>query len=56
MKKKIGQPNIHNDMQEQNTISDKKNIFGVLESLDRQKMTHYVIKQVMDHKVPMLTF
>lgn len=56
MKKKIGQPNIYNDMQEQNSISDEKNIFGVLESLDRQKMTHYVIKQVMDHKVPMLTF
>jgi hypothetical protein len=31
-------------------------IFGVLEGLDKQKVTNYVIKQVMKHKVPMLTF
>lgn len=32
------------------------NLFGVLENLDKQKVTAYVIKQVLKHKVPMLTF
>jgi len=31
-------------------------IFSVLDGLDKQKVTNYVIKQVLKHKVPMLTF
>ena len=32
------------------------NLFWVLENFDKQKITAYVIKQVLKHKVPMLTF
>ncbi|MFA6255655.1 MAG: hypothetical protein WC606_00595 [Candidatus Absconditabacterales bacterium] len=31
-------------------------LFGVFEGLDKQKITAYVIKQVLKNKVPMLTF
>ena len=31
-------------------------IFSVLDGLDKQKVTNYVIKQVLKHKVQMLTF
>lgn len=34
----------------------KDELFGILEGLDKQKVTNYVIKQVIKHKVPMLTF
>jgi hypothetical protein len=54
---------IPQEHKEHKTIAPKKeipvhmdDIFGVLEGLDKQKVTNYVIKQVMKHKVPMLTF
>jgi hypothetical protein len=33
-----------------------EDIFSVLDGLDKQKVTNYVIKQVLKHKVQMLTF
>ena len=56
MRKKSEQKNVYNEHQEKKFVPNMDNLFGVLEDLDRQKITNYVIKQVTKHKVPMLTF
>lgn len=38
----------------ESVITDE--LFGALEGADKQKITNYAIKQVIKHKVPMLTF
>lgn len=54
--KKIPQENKEHKVPSKNVVSYKDDIFDVLEGIDKQKITNYVIKQVLKHKVPMLTF
>lgn len=57
MKKKIIEnTKMHHEEQWNNGISYTHNLFTTLETLDRQKITEYVVNQVMKHKVPLLTF
>ncbi len=55
-KKDIEHQNI--DFHKPDTTSplQMNDLFGVFENLDKQKVTDYVIKQVINHKVSMLTF
>ena len=55
-KKDIEHQNI--DFHKPDTTSplQMNDLFGVFENLDKQTVTDYVIKQVINHKVSMLTF
>lgn len=47
---------IHSKQKNAKKGAKEHDIFDVLDTLDKQKVTEYVIKQVTKHKVSMLTF
>lgn len=55
-KKTIENTNTPHKEQWNNVILYKHNLFNTLEALDRQKITEYAVSQVINHKVPLLTF
>jgi hypothetical protein len=56
MKKKLKEQYETDDSVTKQEPQHVEDIFSVLDGLDKQKVTNYVIKQVLKHKVQMLTF
>ncbi len=56
MKKISENHNMNDIISSKKSLSNPDDLFDVLHTLDKHKITDYAIKQVINHNVPMLTF